>query len=127
MKKRFTMFELILALVLTSLAVSVFAAAVVWTDTQYLDVRKYAKVKELSGGDLLGTTASFTTSDTADTVVNSGFAATDIFIVSLNDTGYGGGLKGWEAKAGTLFVSRNTNGTSAATYSYIRIEDATGY
>ena len=69
-------------------------------------------------------TNTFTTTAAADTVVISGVTTASIFVVSAKHTAAAdtSDILTWEARTDTLFVRRNTGGTSGLGYSYIRFE-----
>lgn len=79
---------------------------------------------EIQFGPLTIGTNAFTTTAAVDTVVISGIASTDIFIISGK---YVAGVDQqdvlqWRCVTDTLFVTRLSSGESAGAYSWLRIK-----
>lgn len=92
-------------------------------DISGVDLIADSAAGEIKLGVLSVGTASFTTTDTEDTVVISGSLASDLYFLGINDaTPVANDELSYTAVAGSLFVHRPAGTTSGLAYSWLRIK-----
>lgn len=113
-----------IALTLSSLLLVVLIALMISPELQARAEAYWATtltiVNNLRTSAVVAGENAFTTTAFRDTVVITGAASTDFYLLSAENDSSGASL-GYIAKADTLIVLRKTGGTSALGYAYLRV------